>query len=135
MIIDASVALRWLLPSRRTEAAVAAVEGETLAAPFIFPAEVGHALTKQVRRGLLTSPQASVLWRELLNAPIRVAPFQEPEAVLELSLLLHASFYDACYLALALGEGDVLLTSDGRFARGVRARPELTPHIIILEGD
>lgn len=78
-VLDASVALNWVLPEPDTPRAVRLRNAyrqklHELLAPDIFPAEVAHALTRAERRGILTRPEGA---RRLLLV-LRTAPLLHP---------------------------------------------------------
>lgn len=62
-VLDASVALKWVLPEADSEKAIqiqADFENRIheLVAPDTFPIEIAHALTRAERRGLIQPPEA-----------------------------------------------------------------------------
>src|SRR2546422_379666 len=78
-VLDASVALKWVLPEADTPRAVRLRNAygqklHELLAPDIFPAEVAHALPRAERRGILAPPAGA---RRLLLV-LRTAPFLHP---------------------------------------------------------
>ena len=75
-VLDASVALKWVLPEPDAPRAVRLrtayrQKQHELIARDIFPAEVAHALTRAERRGILIPPEGA---RRLLLI-LRTAPF------------------------------------------------------------
>jgi predicted nucleic acid-binding protein len=60
VVLDASVALAWLIQSQHTPASIAfatQTAGDELVAPICFRWETRHALLKLERRGLLDASQ------------------------------------------------------------------------------
>ncbi len=122
MILDASVVLAWLLQEPGSDAAERMLSRGDLAAPSIIFAEVGHVLTKQVRRRAMTPDAAFLAWRLFAVAPLRTVSIEDlGQRSLELSIAVHGVYYDCLYLALAESEQDVFVTSDESFVRAVRA--------------
>ena len=122
MIVDASVAVQVILGENLLAQAELVMSGEDLAAPRLFRTEVGHALTKHVRRQDLSPWQARDLWGHVVTMPVELIDSDGQEArALDLSLTLRAGFYDCLYLALAEARDDVLITADGHFLNALAA--------------
>ncbi len=116
LVIDASAALAWLAPSQATPAALALRSAlpENLAAPSVFPAEVRNALIKLERRGLV-DPDVARRGLVLLDAVIVTSSPPEMRELASIYALAQAeqiSFFDACYLALAISARAPLATRD-----------------------
>ncbi|HUY35766.1 MAG TPA: type II toxin-antitoxin system VapC family toxin [Pirellulales bacterium] len=72
-VLDASVALKWVLPESDSEKAIALQEEfdreiHEILAPDTFPVEVAHALTRAERRGLIQPPEALRRFRDARRA-------------------------------------------------------------------
>lgn len=128
-VLDASVALKWVLTELDSPRALK-LRDETrrrthrLLAPDTFPVEVAHALTRAERRGILTSPQASILLADILST----APYLHPclpllPRAVELSSQARIGVYDCLYVALAEREGCEVVTADDRLAKSLPAFP------------
>lgn len=122
MIIDASVAFKWIVSEPDSEAAMAWIERTDLVAPALVHAEVGNALWKRIRKGELSDPDGAA--EQLLNLERLVRTIDEtpmmPRA-LDLAVRLDHPVYDCVYLAMAEALDDQLLTADRRFLKAVRA--------------
>ena len=132
IVVDASVAVKWVLNEPRTEAALA-LRDEQLIAPALWLAEAANALWRHVRLAEMTSDEAFTRMDELGNAP--VASFAiEPHVAraLEIATQINHPVYDCFYLALALREGIMLVTDDRRFAAAAAIRPELAGQVRLL---
>lgn len=116
LVIDASVAIKWVLDEPRSDAALA-LRGEQLAAPALWLAEAANALWRHVRIGELTGEQAFARMSELEKAPVASLPI-EPHvaAALELATRSNHPVYDCIYLAVAIHQGVQVVTDDRRFA-------------------
>jgi len=132
IVVDASVAVKWVLNEPRTEAALA-LRDEQLIAPALWLSEAANALWRHVRLAEMTSDEAFTRMDELENAP--VASFAiEPHVAraLEIATQINHPVYDCFYLALALREGIMLVTDDRRFAAAAATRPELAVQVRLL---
>lgn len=124
LILDASVAVKWLVPEeRQLEAEEILVSGTPLMAPAAIVAEVATALSKKVRvDGLPTQHARSSLrlWQGLLRVERRVSVVEDAEVLseaLELSLSLNHQLPDCLYLALAKHAQCPLVTADGQLLK------------------
>jgi len=120
VVLDASIALSWLLPDE-TNAASVAVQAELLKAEGVWVAshwrlEVANSLCMAERRKRLDAAgiaQAVSLFTQL---PVLVDPETNDRAsgeTLSLARQHMLSVYDAAYLELALRRGATLATLDG----------------------
>jgi predicted nucleic acid-binding protein len=124
LVVDASVALKWVLGEPESERARALPGGEPLAAPDFLYLECANVLVQLARRGAMTSQDAADALEVISAAPVRRVPAgPHVHAAQRLALELGQTAYDSLYLAVALAEGAVLVTADDRFARAALARP------------
>ena len=120
MIIDASVAFKWIVEEPGSEHAIEWIGRAELIAPTLIHAEVGHALWKQVRRNEIADD--GEIGERLADLARYVRTVNETPFMaraLRLAIELGHPVYDCIYLALAEEMGDELLTADGRFVRAV----------------
>src|SRR5207253_6858690 len=110
-VLDASVALKWVLTELDSPKALAVRADfrnqlHELLAPDVFSVEVAHALTRAERRGLIKPPQAAQLLADVLSTPIPLHAYQLllPRAV-AISSAMRCGVYDCLYIALAEREG------------------------------
>ena len=124
VVVDASVAFKWLVEEENSDKATALTqlwddEGTQPAAPALMPFEVANALHRRVVRGDLGVEVAADLMQDLMS--LGVALHETPNLhrrALELaSQLRQGAVYDAHYLALAESLGCELWTADQRFYR------------------
>jgi predicted nucleic acid-binding protein len=116
VVLDASAALAWLLPSQATEAASAflgQVDATIFQAPAIFAWEVYNVLVGMVRRGLLTAEgyDKALLNYQRLNIQLHASAAGIEELAL-LARTTRLSLFDASYFALAVAEGWPLASRD-----------------------
>ncbi len=130
VVVDASVALRWVLRDEK-EAQVDALLEQWVAtftemlAPPLFPAEITNVLYLSVKRKRLTLDEAELALRTIMELGVRVA---EPPGLYSRSLKLAANYsatnaYDAQYVALAEMESCELWTADERLAASMKPLP------------
>ena len=134
MVIDASVAVKWVVPEAGSDAAIALL-GRELWAPSLWLAEAANALRKKTRRGEITEDEARLRAQDLMDAPIETIelPILLPSAMRMASELGH-SIYDCFYLAAALLRDTTLVTADRRFAAKVAGHPHLAVRVDLLNG-
>jgi predicted nucleic acid-binding protein len=135
-VVDASVAVKWVLPEVESNLAEDLVAGGALlhAPAFIF-LELANALWKKMRQGGLSEEQATDRVSRLRRAPLILWQGEEPlPATLGLARQLDHAVYDCAYLALALELDAVYVTADQGFWRKVQAN-SLVQHRIVLLRD
>jgi predicted nucleic acid-binding protein len=123
LIIDASVAFKWIVPEEDTDAAMALL-GPGLVAPSLILAEVGNAIGKRVRRGELAWSDTLPSDLERLSSLLDLR--DEADFIgraLRIGHELNHAIYDCVYLALAEVTGDVMVTADERFSAKVALHP------------
>ncbi len=115
-VVDASVAVEYLLRTPLGITLADTVEKASLAAPELLDPEVMSALRRAVLTGRLGEARAVMALSDLATWPIdRIS-----HRVLAMSAWQHyanVSAYDAFYIAAARAMGVPLLTADGRLAR------------------
>jgi predicted nucleic acid-binding protein len=116
IVIDASVAVKWVIDEPESEAAVA-LRDQELIAPALWLAEAANSLWRHARIGEIGDDKAASHFAELLKAPVASLPI-EPylERALELAMEIGHPVYDCIYLALALHHRTHVVTADRRFA-------------------
>jgi len=115
-VIDASVAVEYLLRTPLGITLADTVEAASLAAPELLDPEVVSALRRAVLTGRLDEARAAMALSDLAIWPID----RLSHRTLALSAWGHyssVSAYDAFYVAAARAMGVPLLTADGRLAR------------------
>jgi len=123
LVVDASVAVKWVLDEPATERAVALRESDRdLIAPSLIHAEIGSALWRAVLRGDVAAPAASNALKAAVAHYARIIVLQElAVGALELATQLRHPIYDCFYLALAQRERCVLVTADRRLLNAAEA--------------
>jgi predicted nucleic acid-binding protein len=132
IVIDASVALKWVIPEVGSDAAVNLRSSE-LIAPALWLAEVANALWRHVVRGELDRDEAQVLLALLQTAPITNSDIEaDMQSALALANELAHPIYDCIYLALALRENTHVVTADRRFVAIASRHVDLRERIRLL---
>jgi predicted nucleic acid-binding protein len=124
-VVDASVAVKWLLPEAHTrEAETLLADDITLAAPDLLYAEIGNVLWKRVARRDISEEQAQEALGRLLDVEIYIAPTDGLVSdALELACRYRRPIYDSLYIALAVQQDTVLMTADKRLYNAMRETP------------
>lgn len=135
IVVDASVALKWVLDEPGFEAA-RRLRDETIIAPRFWLLECANALWKIARRGGFSRDVALEKLSILQAAPVGVED-QEIDIVsaLEIANALGHPVYDCLYLALALREGIQMITADRRFFSVASGVVRLSRSIVLLDLD
>ena len=116
LVIDASVAVEYLLRTRLGRGVARRLEHEDLVAPELLDAEVLAVLRRAWRLRTLAEPRARAALDDLLAWPLR----RVPHAALVRTawdFRHNASGYDALYLSTARLFDAPLLTADGPLSR------------------
>lgn len=115
MIIDASVAFKWLVAEPDSSAAIEWIGLTELLAPTLLHAEVANALWKRVQRGELAADGAPEQLENLADIVSTVDESPMLGRALQLAVELRHPVYDCVYLAVAEAHDQELLTADRRF--------------------
>ena len=116
IVVDASVAVKWVLDEPGSEAALA-LRDQELIAPALWLAEAANALWRHARTGEIGDDEAIAYFSELLQAPVAsIAIEPHVGAALKLATEIGHPVYDCIYLALALHHQTHVVTADRRFA-------------------
>lgn len=115
-MLDASVALSWVLPDEDAEAALALRQRAIRAAPPLsvpptFWFEVANALSVSIRRGRIAASGAHAALEALQAFGIETSACAVP-ACLAVAEGTGLAVYDAAYIVTALDVGGVLGTAD-----------------------
>ena len=123
LVIDASVAVKWVLDEPGADAA-AALRGEILIAPELWLVEAANALWRRARRGEMSGEQAKERLATLHAAPVTASPIERDLlAAADLADALDHPVYDCLYLVMAIREDTQVITADKRFHAVVAASP------------
>jgi predicted nucleic acid-binding protein len=134
-VIDASVAIKWVITEAGTDAADRLRRsGTVLHAPDLIVPETGNILWKKVRREELTPAEAEVACGILRLAKVQIhATGRQAALALRMAVALEHPVYDATYLALARVLDVPMVTADRRLVDRVAAWADVGfPEVVLL---
>jgi predicted nucleic acid-binding protein len=121
LVIDASVAVKWLIQEDGTSQALALRRRAKLIAPDLLTAECANIFWKKVQRGELSRDEALLAARLLQAAEIELAPTRSlMEAATRIAIELDHPAYDCLYLAVAVDRNCRFVTADQPLLRKLR---------------
>jgi predicted nucleic acid-binding protein len=121
-IVDASVALKWVLPEDGADDAIALIGEGPLAAPDLLTIECANVLWVKARRKQISNAEAQAALAAILSVPLLLVSAGPLAAEAQtMALALRQTAYDCLYLAVAMSENAVLVTADEAFFNAVLA--------------
>lgn len=126
LVIDASVAVKWVVPEEHSEAAHRLLREERdLRSPDLLWAEAGNILWKKWRRDELTSQEAGEILVDLRRFPLQIFPAAPLcDLAWDIAQRFDRSFYDSLYLALSVRDSCPLVTADRRLYNALETTPD-----------
>jgi len=123
LVIDASIAIKWVIEEEGTPQALALRRKARLLAPELLVAECANILWKKARRNELSREEALLAARLLQTAAIELVPTRSLlAAATRIAIELDHPAYDCLYLALAIENDCRFVTADERFLRKLGGR-------------
>jgi predicted nucleic acid-binding protein len=120
LVVDASVAIKWVVEEPGTAEALA-LRRHRLTAPDLLVPECANILWKKARRKELSEAEALLAARLLERAEVDLAPMRRLlEPATQLAVTLDHPAYDCLYLALAQATNSDFITTDERLCAKVR---------------
>lgn len=114
LVVDASVAIKWVVPETGSERAITLLD-HSLVAPDLLFSECANILWRKLRHGLLTKEEAGIAGQVLERADIAVVSSRGYLArAVAIAVELDHPAYAAVYLAVAEAFGLRLVTADHR---------------------
>ena len=131
-VIDASVACRFILPEDLSDKARLVLQGFLdgeleLISPRLTSYEVGNALWKAIRQGMLELPDAELAFSDFLRlglSPFELERKQHMDA-LEWGTKVGSTYYDSVYVSLSKSTGATLLTADDALYEKARGETQV----------
>ena len=118
LVVDASIAVKWVVEEDFTKEALALRQKAKLIAPELLVAECANILWKKVQRKELLKEEALLAARLLQGAEIELLSTRFLfEAATQMSIEINHPAYDCLYLALAVAKDCEFVTADERFLR------------------
>jgi predicted nucleic acid-binding protein len=124
IVVDASVAICWLMPDERHPVAAAAyarISTDPVIVPALFWFELRNVLIVNERRGRLDPALTREMLLLLNRLPITVETNINEENMMGLARTHRLTVYDAAYLEIALRRNYILATLDVALTRAARA--------------
>jgi predicted nucleic acid-binding protein len=123
LVIDASIAIKWVIEEEGTPQALTLRREAKLLAPELLVAECANILWKKARRNELSREEALLAARLLQTAAIELVPTRFLlAAATRIAIELDHPAYDCLYLALAIENDCRFVTADERFLRKLGGR-------------
>jgi predicted nucleic acid-binding protein len=124
LVVDASVAVKWVVPEELSVAAVRLRDGYDFAAPDILFAEIMSTLWKKVRRGEIPEDDGTYALAAFNRIELDLIPAKAIAAeAFQLSLKLRHPAYDCFYPCVAALRSCPLVTADKRLVEAAQADP------------
>jgi len=134
VVVDASVAAKWLVEEEHDEAALALLRGRhELHAPDFFLLEMDNIVLKWVWRGTLTAGDGDYARAEVRSVPMETHSFGDLlDPAYQIAEETGRSIYDALYVALAVSLDCQMVTADRRLY-GALADGQFGRHVLWVE--
>ena len=117
-VVDANVAIKWVLPEIYSQLALQLLENEEnkLLVPDFFFSEIGNILWKRVRSREINLITSQKYFNEILAVNLQIyQSIQLVPLALDIAVGIQQAVYDCVYLALAVQESCQMVTADERF--------------------
>jgi predicted nucleic acid-binding protein len=126
VVIDASVAVKWVLPEEGTSQALALRDRFEFQSPELIIPEMSNILWKKCRRGELLSEEVNLCVQILMNSGIEYVTMRAHlEAATHLAIQLDHPAHDCMYLVLSQQTALRFVTADARLSRKLRQMESL----------
>ena len=131
VVVDASVAAKWLLPSANEPFSQKALRllysyvnrGIEILIPDLFWAEIGNVLWKAARAGRCTVEQAQIgLDKVIVQKFLTISSRSLLYSAFDIASASGCAIYDCLYIALAEASRAEFLTADEKLVNAVGAR-------------
>lgn len=118
LVVDASIAVKWVIEEQGTPQALMLRKSARLIAPELLVAECANILWKKARLRELSREEAVLAARLLQTAEIELLPTRSLlEAATCIAIEIDHPAYDCLYVALAVENNCKFVTADERLMR------------------
>jgi len=124
-VVDASVAVKWVVPEIHADAAARLLAQDyALLVPDLFFAEIANVFWNRVHRGQDQTERARMALEALVAQPLQVHSSTALIAsAFEMALETKRAVYDCIYLALAVEHQCQMVTADEKFFNALQLSP------------
>ena len=125
IVVDASIAVKWLFPEIHTDAACRLLKSQRLlTAPDLIWAEIGNTVLKKFHQTEVTLEEARSILNDFRRFPLQIYSSQSLlNSAWDLAQTLNITIYDSLYLALAVSKDCTLVTADRKFYNALEKSP------------
>ena len=116
IIVDTNIFLAVALGEPEREAIISSSANSKLVSPEILPYEIGNAISKMVRRNLITPSKANQVFSATQKIPVELRPVNIKES-LKISSKFKIYSYDAYFLECAIENNAPVLSLDRQMLR------------------
>lgn len=135
IVVDASVAIKWVIEEQGSDAARELIAQDVLTAPDFLAIECATVLWAIARAGKFSRELARGALDAILATPIRLRPTADyASAAQAIAFDLDQTAYDSLYLAMAIAEHATLVTADKKFAAAAAQHAVYASSIRLLAG-
>jgi len=138
LVVDASVAIKWIITEEDSPRALSLRPRYSIIAPQLIYAECTNIIWKKARRGEILSSMVGEYADVVADLDINTASLRGlTTQASRLSQIHDHPTYDCFYLALALTEGCLMVTADQSFYRKLwqSGRPEREACVLLRDVD
>lgn len=133
VVVDASVAVKWVVEEAGSDRSARLLKGRILYAPDLLFVEAANALWAMHRRRALPGEAPAEALSRLLRAPLTVMESALlVERALALATALAHPVYDCVYLSLAAEVAAPLVTADKRLLAAAALDPDARRLVVAL---
>ncbi|MDX1638957.1 MAG: type II toxin-antitoxin system VapC family toxin [Balneolaceae bacterium] len=134
LVVDASVAIKWLFREKGSEEAEQIIKRISLFyVPLIFPVEMDSVITKKVRRKELQIDESCEKRKQVRKLPFKIEWDENvSQLAFEVAISLPVTYYDATYLATAIEKYAMFVTADRKLVNGI-SKTSLEDYIIYFK--